>query len=169
MKKILTFFIALLFVGIIYLQITGSELQEIKTEIEISAPPTKVWSIISDIESWQEWSPTINASRGVASVGSQLSITMMSEEAGKDGPNYKPTIIELAEPNYFHWRAHMLAEFLFTNEKIIKLEEIDSGTRLTHTETFKGLLTPLFRGKMEKGVSPMLKLMNKALKELAEK
>ncbi len=169
MKKIIIVLIALVFIGIVYLQIEGTKMQEIQTEIEISAPPSKVWKIITDINNWQEWSPTINASHGVASVGSELNITMMSKEEGKDGPNYSPTIIKLTEPDYFHWRAHMLAGFLFTNDKIFKLEETSSGTRLTHTETFKGLLTPLFRGQMEKGVSPMLNAMNKALKDLAEK
>lgn len=169
MKKIILVFLALTFIGIIYLAIEGRNMQEIKTEIEISAPPSEVWKIITDIDRWQEWSPTINASQGVASIGSKLSITMMSKEKGKDGPKYNPIITKLDEPKYFHWRAHMLAEFIFTNDKIFKLEEISSGTKLTHIETFKGLVTPMFRGQMEKGVPPMLNLMNKALKDLAEK
>jgi len=144
-------------------------MQEIKTEIEIKAPSSKVWDIITDINKWHEWSPIINDSQGDASVGSSLSITMMGKEKGKDGPKYNPTITELKEPNYFHWRAHMLAGFIFTNDKIFKLEETQSGTRLTHTETFRGLLAPIFCGQMEKSVPPMLNSMNKALKELAEK
>lgn len=157
------------FIGIIYLAIEGGNMQEIKTEIEISAPPSKVWKIITGIDRWHEWSPTINASQGVASIGSKLSITMMSEEKGKDGPKYSPMITQLDEAKYFHWRAHMLAEFIFTNDKIFKLEETSTGTKLTHIETFKGLITPMFRGKMEKGVPPMLNKMNEALKDLAEK
>ncbi len=39
MKKILIIFIALTFIGVTYLTIEGSKMQEIKTEIEISAPP----------------------------------------------------------------------------------------------------------------------------------
>ena len=169
MKKTILIIFALMLIGIIYLQIKGSEMQEIKTEIEISAPPSKVWEIITNINDWQEWSPTINASKGEASVGSKLSITMMSKEIGKNGPKYNPVITALKEPNYFHWRAHMLAGFIFTNDKIFELEETPSGTKLTHTETFKGLVTPMFKGRMEKGVPPMLNAMNKALKELAEK
>ncbi|PHS69351.1 MAG: hypothetical protein COB23_06975 [Methylophaga sp.] len=169
MKKTIKILSALVFIGIIFLAIEGRNMQTIKSTIEISAPPSKVWEIITDIDKWHEWSPTINASQGAASIGSKLSITMMSEEKGKDGPKYNPIIMKLDEPKYFHWRAHMLAGFIFTNDKIFELEETKSGTRLTHTETFKGLLTPMFRGQMEKGVPPMLNLMNKALKELAEK
>ena len=156
-------------IGIIYLAIEGSDMQEIKTEIEISAPPSKVWGIIADIDNWQEWSPIINASHGVAAVGSKLSITMVGKEEGKDGPKYNPIITELDEPDYFRWRAHMLAGFIFTNYKIFELKETSSGTRLTHTESFKGLLAPIFCGQMEKGVPPMLNSMNAALKDLVEK
>jgi len=144
-------------------------MQEIKTEIEISAPPSKVWSIITGINNWQKWSPIINASHGEASVGSKLNITMVGKEEGKDGPKYSPIIMELDESNYFRWRAHMLAGFIFTNDKIFELEETDTGTRLTHKETFSGLLAPIFCGQMEKGVPPLLNSMNKALKDLAEK
>jgi len=169
MKKLFIIFIALTFIGVTYLAIEGSKIQEIKTEIEISAPPSKVWSIITDINNWQEWSPIINTSKGEASIDSKLSITMMGKEEGKDGPKYNPIIKELNEPNYFRWRAHMLAGFIFTNDKIFELKETKSGTFLTHTEKFKGLLAPIFCGQMEKGIPPMLNSMNKALKELAEK
>ncbi|MBV1881511.1 MAG: SRPBCC domain-containing protein [Pseudomonadales bacterium] len=169
MKKIIGIFSVVIFIGIAYLAIEGRNILEVRTEIDISARPSKVWEIITDIDSWQEWSPIINASQGVSSLGSKLSITMMSKEKGKDGPTYTPIITKLDEPNYFHWRAHMLAEFIFTNDKIFKLEKTSTGTKVIHIETFKGLVTPLFRGQMDTGVAPMLNLMNKALKDLAEK
>jgi hypothetical protein len=169
MKKILLIVMALVGAGIIYLAVAGSKLQEITTEIEISAPPSKVWSIISDINNWQEWSPIIKESQGTTSVGSELTITMIGKEKGKDGPKYNPIITELNEPNYLRWRAHMLTGFVFTNYKVFKLEETSSGTRLIHKELFKGLLAPIFCGQMEEGVPPMLNSMNQALKDLAEK
>jgi len=169
MKKVFVVFLMLVGVGFIYLAVQGSKLQEVKTEIDVSAPPSKVWSIIIDIDKWKEWSPIIKASHGTASVGSELTITMMGKEKDKDGPEYNPIITELEEPNYFSWRAHMLAGFIFTNEKVFELEETESGTRLTHKEMFSGLLAPIFRGQMKKGVPPMLNSMNKALKDLAEK
>ena len=168
MKKILLIFLALLVAGIIYLAVAGSELQEITTEIEISAPPEKVWNILTDINNWQEWSPIIRNSRGTASVGSELTITMAGKTAGEEGPTYSPVITALEAPVYLRWRAHMLAGFIFTNYKVLKLEASGAGTRLIHKEMFKGLLAPVMCGQMEKGVPPMLNSMNQALKELAE-
>lgn len=169
MKNIFLILIAVVGTAIVYLVVAGSKLQEIKTEIEIAAPPSKVWSIVTDINSWKEWSPIIKDSNGAASVGSELTITMTGKEQGKEGPKYNPIITELDQPNFFRWRAHMLAGFIFTNYKIIELKETSSGTLLTHTESFKGLLAPVFCSQMEKGVPPMLNSMNKALKDLAEK
>jgi len=144
-------------------------MQTIETEIEIAAPPEKVWGILTEVERWHEWSPTSNASEGTAELGSTLAITMMSKEEGKDGPKYNPKIIQIDEPNYFHWRAHMMAGFIFTNDKIIELEKTDTGTKVIHKETFKGLMAAAMKGQMEKGVPPMLNMMNDALKNLAEK
>ena len=143
-------------------------MQTITTEIEILATPEKVWSIITDIDKWHEWSPTINASQGEAAVGSTVTITMMSKEAGKDGPKYSPEILKMDEPKYLHWRAYMMAGFIFTNDKIIELEKTETGTKVTHKETFKGLMAALMKGQMEKGVPPMLNAMNEALKKKAE-
>ena len=105
---------------------------------------------------------------GDAAVGFTVTITMMSKEAGKDGPKYSPEILQMGEPKYFHWRAHMMAGFIFTNDKIIELEKTDTGTKVTHKETFKGLMAALMKGQMEKGVPPMLNTMNEALKKQAE-
>lgn len=169
MKKIILVLGLLLLPGLIYLLISGNKMQTVETEIEIQAPPEKVWSIITDIDKWHEWSPIINASSGEAAVGSTVAITMMSKEAGKDGPKYNPEIIQMDEPTYFHWRAHMMAGFVFTNDKIIELEKTDAGTKVIHKETFKGLMAALMKGQMAKEVPPMLTRMNEALKQLAEK
>ena len=168
MKKIFVLLIVSLSAALIYLAIEGRNVQEIQTEIDISAPPSKVWSIITDIDQWHEWSPIINASNGKAVLGSELSITMISDEVGKDGPHYNPVITELDPQKKFRWRAHMLTGFVFTNDKIFKLKETAAGTHLVHIETFQGLMAPLMSSSVAQNVPPMLDSMNKALKELAE-
>jgi len=51
-------------------------MREIRTEIEIAAPVTKVWSILTDFDNWKEWNPIVEQESGVASPGSKLSMTM---------------------------------------------------------------------------------------------
>jgi len=142
-------------------------MRELRTEIEIAVPLTKVWSILTDFNNWKEWNPICKAS-GAASLGSKLSVTMRCDD-GKDGHTYMPVVTNVDEPKSFRWRGVMMAGFLFTNDKVFELEEISSGTRLIHREEFSGILVPLFWGKMEKDALPMLRKMNGALKTIAEK
>ncbi len=143
-------------------------MRELRTEIEIAAPLTKVWSILTDFDNWKEWNPIVNQASGVASLGSELSITMCGKD-GKDAQKYMPTITNFEEPKSFRWRAIMMAGFLFTNDKVFELEDTGGGTRLIHREGFSGILVPVFWSKLNKGVVPMLKSMNEALKIIAEK
>lgn len=143
-------------------------MRELRSEIEIAASITKVWSTLTDLEHWKEWNPTVNQASGEASLGSKLSITMCGKD-GKDMNKYMPVVTNIEEPLSFRWRAKMMAGFLFTNDKVFELEEIASGTRLIHIEAFSGFLVPMFWSKLNKGVLPMLKSMNDALKITVEK
>jgi len=169
-KLILIVAILILVVGLI-LWMNGNTMREIRTEIEIDAPMEKVWNILIDIDNWKEWSPIIKQASGVASLGSELSVTMVSEDGkgGKDGPEYMPIVTIFQEPKLFRWRAKLMSEFLFTNDKVFELEETSSGTRLIHKELFKGMLVPLFWSNLNSHVPSMLKSMNDAMKEKAEK
>ncbi len=142
-------------------------MREIRTEIEIAAPPTKVWNILTDFDNWKDWNPIGEAS-GVASPGSKLNVTMRYSD-GKGRNKYSPVVTKLEEPKVFRWRGTMMAGFLFTNDKIFEIEEMGSGTRLTHIEAFSGILVFLFWGKMNESIPPMLNAMNEALKIKAEK
>lgn len=142
-------------------------MREIRTEIEISAPINKVWSLLTDFDHWKDWNPISHAG-GVASLGSELTVTM----CGKDGQGemkYRPIVTKIEAPRSFRWRGKMMAGFLMTNDKIFNLEETGSGTRLVHKEAFSGLLVPLFWSKLNANVPSMLKSMNEALKLKVEK
>ena len=143
-------------------------MREIKTEIEILAPAAKVWDILADFGAWEEWNPIVDRVSGTASLGSRLEVTMCGKN-GKAGPKFKPYLTVFEKPKSFRWRGKMMAESLFTNDKVLELVENGSGTRLIHKEMFSGLLAPLFWGKLNRFVPPMLQSMNEALKKRAEK
>ena len=168
-KKNFLILFGIIILSFTFLIVKGRNMRTITTEIEIAASPAKVWSIINDINKWQEWSPVINKSSGTAAIGSKLNITMCGKDGTKDGPNYQPTITKLEEAKNLSWTATMMAGFIMTNGKILELEKSNTGTRLVHKETFSGLMSVLMWSYMETGVPPMLNKMNKALKELAEK
>ena len=93
---------------------------------------------------------------------------MIGKEKGTDGPNYAPIITQLIEARNMTWTATMMAGFVMTNGKTLELEETSSGTKLTHKETFSGLMSVLMWSHMKEGVPPILNSMNQALKEQAE-
>lgn len=171
MKKISMIAIILIVLGGLFLANEGKEVREIRTEIEINAPIEKVWSTLMAIDKWQDWSPIIKRASGSASLGSTLNITMISEagKEGADGPNYEPIITDFNEPTYFRFSTEMMAGFIFTNNKIFKLEKTNSSTKLIHIEQFSGMMTPIMWGKVQENVPAMLNSMNEALKVLVEK
>ena len=167
LRKVLLGFLGLLLVGLAVLTVLGSEEQKITTEVDVAAPPEKVWAVLSNVAEWPKWSPIIKDAKGSAKLGEALEITMAGE-GGAEGPRYKPTITELKAPNLLRWRAHMGSGFIFTNDKVLELKETSSGTKLIHTETFQGLMAPIICTQMEENVPPMLNKMNIALKSLVE-
>ncbi len=143
-------------------------MREIRTEIEIHAPIAEVWSVLIDFDNWKDWNPIVNEANGPAALGSKIAITMCGKD-GKDAQRYEPIVTQIKEPTYFRWRAKMMAEFLFTNDKIFELEATGSTTKLTHIEAFSGLMVTLFWSKLEGSVPAMLDSMNEALKKTVEK
>ena len=143
-------------------------MREIKSEIVIEAPVEKVWSILMDFGGWKDWNPIVNQADGQANVGTHIAITMRGPD-GKDAQKYQAKVEESVSPTTFRWRAVMMAGFMFTNDKVFRLEQIENGTRLVHFERFSGLMVPLFWGKLKSNVVTMLNSMNEALKKVAEK
>jgi hypothetical protein len=145
-------------------------MREIKTDIEIAAPIEKVWDALMAFDQWGDWNPIVKAASGKAALGETLRFTMTGKDgkSGKDGQAYEPVITEFDAPKQFRFRAKMMANVLFTNDKIFTLESTDTGTKLVHIEAFSGLMVGLFWGKMEGVIPGMLNSMNEALKEKVE-
>jgi len=127
----------------------------------------QVWLVLTDFDRWQDWNPMVNQASGNATPGSKLDITMRGPD-GKDAMKYQPTILEANPPRSLRWRAMMMSGLMFTNDRVFELKEKNDGTVLVNKEEFSGLMVPLFWGKMNLFVVPMLEKMNKALKDKLE-
>ena len=141
-------------------------MRELRTEIQISAEPDKVWKILMDLQGWSNWNPIVNKIEGNLEVGAELSITMCDEN-GKDGRSYKATITAIEENRRFSYVGSMMAKFMFSAERIFELEESQGGTFFVQREIYTGIMAPLFWGKLNEHALPMLKSMNEALKKEA--
>ena len=142
-------------------------MRELRTEIQISAPIDQVWQVLTDFVHWKDWNPIVNQASGNAVLGSKLNITMRGPD-GRDAMKYQPTILEANSPRSLRWRATMMSGLMFTNDRVFVLKENYGGTMLVNKEEFSGLMVPMFWGKMNLFVVPMLEKMNKALKDKVE-
>src|SRR5262245_5851867 len=48
---------------------------ELRTEIEISAPPSRVWAVLTDFYAYPEWNPFLVRIDGKPEVGAKLTVT----------------------------------------------------------------------------------------------
>lgn len=136
---------------------------DVRTEVTISAPPAKVWSVLTDAAGYREWNPFLVDMKGTPAVGETLENTMKPE--GGSAMTFRPTVLVADKDREFRWLGRLVAPRIFDGEHYFLLEETATGTRLVHGETFRGILlwvigTDRFRADFER--------MNAALKARVE-
>ena len=141
---------------------------EIKNEILIHATPEKVWSVLTDFESYPAWNPFIKSVKGKAEVGSKLTVTIM--QSGDKGTTFKPKVLTVVPSKELSWLGRLLLPNIFDGKH--KFELIDNSndtTTFRQSENFTGILVPFFKKQLENNTAKGFEKMNKKLKELAEK
>lgn len=142
--------------------------KEIKTAILIQATPASVWTILTDFENYPKWNPFIKSISGELKVGNK--ITARIEPPGAKGMTFKPTILALETNKKFTWLGHLWFTGLFDGEHSFELIGNGNGTTtFVQSETFKGILVPLFKNMLDNNTIQGFEAMNRALKEVAER
>jgi len=146
----------------------AASMQEIRTEIEIEAPVSEVWSILTDFERHPQWNPFIQHISGELRLGSRLQVRL--GPPGKRTMTFKP-IVQMVEPGHsFRWLGHLLLPGLFDGEHIFELEADGAHTaRFIQREKFSGILVGLFRRSIDSDIRSGFIAMNAALKTEVEK
>ena len=141
---------------------------EIKNEVLINASPEKVWSVLTDFESFPAWNPFITSVKGKAEVGNKLTVTIM--QSGDKGTTFKPKVLTVVPSKELSWLGRLLLPNIF--DGVHKFELIDNRngtTTFRQSENFTGILVPFFKKQLENNTAKGFEGMNKKLKELAEK
>jgi hypothetical protein len=142
--------------------------KKITTQIEIDASVQDVWDILINFKDYSSWNPFIKHISGAASKGKRLKV-IVHPEGGK-AMTFTPTILKADEPTELRWLGKLLFSALFEGEHSFILEPLENNrTRLTHSESFKGLLVPIFWKTLDTGTRAGFEAMNQALKIEAEK
>lgn len=142
-------------------------MKEIYTEIEIDAPASVVWDIITDFDNYPQWNPFIKKISGDQIVGSQIEVFI--EPPNSNRVRFKPKILSYISEEELRWLGNLWIPKLFDGEHSLIIKELDECKVLfIQKEKFNGLFVPLLSG-MLKDTELGFKMMNQALKKEALK
>ncbi|HVW25307.1 MAG TPA: SRPBCC domain-containing protein [Polyangiaceae bacterium] len=139
---------------------------ELRTEIEISASPSRVWETLVDFPRYAEWNPFIPEISGDLRVGAELRVVVAPP--GGNEVKVQPTLLVVEPVRELRWRGKLLFKGLFAGEHFMQLVELAPGrTRFVHGENFTGVLVKLL-GRTLTQTARGFVFMNQALKQRVE-
>jgi len=136
------------------------------TQVEIQAPPEKVWQVLTDFSAYPQWNPFMRV-HGSAKEGTHLIVRV-----GRDGrfrSIFWPKVLA-AKPNQeLRWIGHLFIPGLFDGEHVFLLEPLpNGGTRLIQEERFRGSLVQPAWEYITTDTGKGFREMNQALKARSE-
>jgi hypothetical protein len=138
---------------------------ELRTEIEISAPPSEVWKTLMDFSAYPDWNPMLVSITGKAEAGSKITVVIAS--GGREW-TIRPKVLAVNDGEEFRWKGHMVVPGLFDGSHFFRLIDLGDGrTRFIHGEDFSGILVKLMTGMLS-DVARGFVFMNQALKRRVE-
>ena len=138
----------------------------ISTTVDIDAAPAAVWDVLTDFSAYERWNPFMDRVQGRAEVGSTL-VVHLSPSGGR-GMTFRPTVL-VAEPGReLRWAGRLGLRGLFDGEhSFVLTRRPDGTTRLTHGESFSGILVALLKGTVRNSHAGF-EAFNAALKQRVE-
>lgn len=141
-------------------------MKTLQSQIEIEAPASRVWAILTDFPAYPQWNPFIKQIDGVVSPGSRLEVRI--EPPGAKGTTFRPVLLAVMPYKELRWLGHLLVPQVFDGEHQLLITRLsEQRVRFTQRETFRGLLVP-FTGRMLGKTERGFVAMNEALKKRAE-
>jgi hypothetical protein len=139
---------------------------ELRTEVEINAPVSHVYRVLTNFSQYHEWNPFITAIHGELSSGAKLSIELSLPE----GKTYElePRLTAVSENSELRWRGHFLLPALLDGDHFFQLSERGQAlTRVVQGENFSGFLLRFMAHTLTLTARGFV-YMNQALKKRAE-
>ncbi|MBK7580431.1 MAG: SRPBCC domain-containing protein [Myxococcales bacterium] len=112
---------------------------QLRTEIEIAAPPQAVWDELIAFARYPEWNPFISSVSGRLELGERLTLVLSS--AGGNDRKLVTTLTRIEPPATLRWTSKFLVRGLFDGEHYFELLPLAGDrTRLVHGEELTGAL-----------------------------
>ena len=142
--------------------------KEIITEIEINAPPNRVWQVLTDFEKHPAWNPFIKKISGKPTRNEKLEVHMPDPRGGT--MVFKPTVLAAERDRELRWLGTTEGD-VFNGEHRFLIEPIEnnnSRVHFTQSEKFTGSMVASLEEWLDTAVKQNFEAMNRALKQRAE-
>jgi hypothetical protein len=140
--------------------------KEIVTEIEINAPPSRVWQILTDFEKYPTWNPFIKKISGIPAINEKLEVHMPDPRGGT--MVFTPIILVAESNRELKWLGRSEGD-VFNGEHRFLIEPIENNkVHFTQSEKFTGSMVASLAGWLDTAVKQNFEDMNRALKQRAE-
>lgn len=129
-------------------------------QIDIAAPRPEVWAILADVDAWPTWNPAIRESVRDAEleVGSKF---RFSTEIG----TLKCKVTSVDAPHSLTWKGRVL---VLHERQTWLLEPTDTGTRVVVEAEMTGLVSRLFRRRLNERLQAVVESVVQLLRLEAE-
>jgi hypothetical protein len=143
-------------------------MREILSSVEIAAPASRVFEILTDFDGYRRWNPFIVHAEGAARVGERVRIRIRPPGARESV--HVVTILTVEEDREITWLGRMWFPGVLDGHHIFRVEPTgDNRSRLVHNETFRGLLVPfVWPGFLDTKMREGFDALNLSLKSVAE-
>jgi hypothetical protein len=141
--------------------------KEIVTEIEINAPPSRVWQILTDFEKYPTWNPFIKKITGVPARNEYLEVLMPDPRGGT--MIFTPSVLAAERDRELRWLGRSEGD-VFNGEHCFLIEQIENKNKVhfTQSEKFTGSMVASVQGWIDTALKQNFEDMNTALKQRAE-
>jgi hypothetical protein len=141
-------------------------MRSINTRIEIIAPVSQVWTVLTRFDRYPSWNPFITNVSGQPREGEQLQVHI--QPPGKSGMTFRPTVLTMVPATELTWLGHFFLPGLLDGKHRFSLEALGGRCRFRQSEQFSGLLVPLISEKTLAATELGFEAMNAALKREVE-
>jgi hypothetical protein len=136
---------------------------DVRTTIEIEAPPLAVWAVLVDLAAYPTWNPFITSALGTVEIGGRLDLRL--EPPGGRRLRFRPLVTQVEEARAFEWLGSLGVRGLLDGRHRFELRGTALGTELVHSERFEGLLVRAARRSLDGPTRAGFESMNLALRE----
>ncbi|MEM9998426.1 MAG: SRPBCC domain-containing protein [Bacteroidota bacterium] len=133
-----------------------------QTAIDIHAPASIVWHLLTEGRAWPQWNPTVTRLDGHIALGQKVTVY----STVNPGRAFPLKVVDYVPERRMVWRGGMPLG-LFVGERTYTLTPRDGGVRFEMHEAFRGPLAPLFTRSIP-DLQPSFETFAAALKRTAE-